>query len=118
MKPGNVTVALGAHVNHEDPYLMAGLYSLAGANPLSRFTVTSGDRTKQPLSGAFPIAPEGSSNHEIFATGRGPFDEAIDVTLNGIPVATMFTDAELAAHGLHAPVGGDPVHLTLVGVSG
>lgn len=118
-RPSNVSLAGGATIAHEDPALVDGLYALAAANPTRRFVFTSGDRSKQPAHPTFGIAaPEGSSNHELYAYGRAPYDEAIDVTVDGSPIAAVISAVELAAHGLWNGVGGDPVHTALVGVHG
>ena len=113
----NVSVAPGVNLAHEDPALLASFYAFAKRNPFNVFTITSGDRTKQPTSGPFPIAPEGTSNHERYVTGRG-LDEAIDVTTNAIPIGDAISAESLAAFGLHTPVRSDPVHVTLLGVNG
>lgn len=117
-RPGNVGLAGGVSIAHEDPRLLADLYALASRHPGSSFEVTSGDRSSQPASGPYPIAPEGRSLHELVAYARGRFDEAIDVVVNGTPIAYALSPGELAAAGVHAPVAGDPVHLTLLGVNG
>lgn len=113
----NVGIAPGVNIAHEDPALINAFYSYARRQPLDVFTITSGDRESQPTSSPFPIAPEGTSNHERWVTGRG-FDEAIDVVNGGVPIGETTAAIELGAFGLHLPVRSDPVHVTLLGVNG
>lgn len=113
----NVTLARGVDTSHEDSALLAAFYGLAAGDPLGRYTITSGDRSRQPSSGAFPIAPEGKSFHERWAY-LGQSDEAIDVTRNGTPIGRALSPGVLEVHGLQTPVAGDPVHVTLLGWNG
>ncbi len=113
----NVGVAAGVNIAHEDPALLAAFYSFARDNPMDVFTITSGDRTKQPTSSPFPIAPEGTSFHERWATGKG-LDEAIDVVEGGTPIGDTSAGAKLGAFGLQTYVRQDPVHVTLIGWNG
>lgn len=115
--PHNVGVASGVSVAHEDPSLLNAFYAFAKDHPMDVFTITSGDRTKQPTSSPFPIAPEGTSFHERYATGKG-LDEAIDVTDAGTPIGDTSAAATLRSFGLQTYVRQDPVHVTLVGWNG
>lgn len=112
-KPRNVSIAPGASVEHEDPQLMADFYRFASDFQTVNFTVTSGDRAKQPSSSPYPIAPEGKSLHERFATGKG-LDEAIDVVANGNPLGQVSSNSLLSRYGIHVPFSNDPVHTELL----
>ena len=115
--PTNVKIGSSTTISHEDTALLASFYGLAAGDPLGHYTITSGDRTQQPASGPYPIAPEGKSFHERFAYLGEP-DEAIDVTRNGVPIGKAVSEGVLIAHGLQTPVASDPVHLTLIGWNG
>ena len=115
--PGNV--AVNAPITHEDPVLLRDFFAFAAANPLRRYTITSGDRTSQPASGVGGnVAPEGASYHELYAYGKAPFDEAIDVTVDGRYLGSDETAAQLHGYGLQLPVKTDLVHVTRTGWNG
>lgn len=115
--PANVHVNQGVDNTHEDPVLLSSFYNLAAAHPRDRFVETSGARYVQPLSGPYPIAPQGRSNHDPRATGTG-MAEALDAIVNGRPIAEVYGPNELAVFALHASVPGDSVHLTPMTVLG
>lgn len=81
-------------------------------------TITSGYRSYQEqealyqryLAGGNIAAKPGQSNHE-----RG---EALDLTINGVPIALAVPASVLARFGLHNPVRGDYPHTTLLNVNG
>lgn len=85
-------------------------------------TVTSGfrDRAKQAalyqryVDSGFDrskiAARAGLSNHE--------FGRALDLVINGVPIASAVPAATLRRFGLHNPVSGDLPHTTLLGISG
>lgn len=96
---------------------MSDFYRYAAANPGTAFTITSGDRTHQPSSGPYPIAPEGKSLHERWAYHQQA-DEAIDVIANGQPLAQFAFNHPLVGYGLHIPFSNDPVHTELLEFNG
>lgn len=106
---------------HVDWRLLNALNGL-GAEIGSTIVITSGFRTYNEQAALYDryrrsgfqqryiAAKPGTSNHE-----KG---EACDCTVGGVAMANAVPGFQLAAHGLHCPVAGDPVHTTLSEVSG
>jgi D-alanyl-D-alanine carboxypeptidase len=93
------------------PELLRRLEALARSRG-QKLHVTSGHRSieeQQRLwdnrhSNPFPVAPPGQSRHQ---SGR-----AADVTIGGVPIQNVVSDAELRRFGL-VPLKGDEVHVEL-----
>lgn len=100
---------------------------VASANQLARYlgkkiTVTSGFRSRDEQAKLYQrylnsgksiryiAAAPGTSNHEG--------GEALDLAINGVPIASAVPADVLARFGLHTPVKGDLPHTTLLSVNG
>lgn len=115
--PAGLIVAPDTSLHGVNPQLVSSVAALARylGKPIE---VVSGyrDRTEQAvlyqryLHGGNIAAKPGTSNHE-----RG---QAMDLTINGVPISQAVPASLLAKFGLHNPVSGDYPHTTLIGVNG
>jgi hypothetical protein len=115
--PALVHIQSDSTVTGVDKHLLRAVGELATylGKPI---TITSGYRSyaeqealyQRYLAGGNIAAKPGQSNHE-----RG---EALDLTVNGVPIALAVPASVLARFGLHNPVRGDYPHTTLLSVNG
>lgn len=111
----------GVSLDGVDPELISDANNL-GKSLGQKVTVESGYRDRAKQAGLYQryldsgkdnryiAAAPGTSNHE-----RG---EALDLSINGVPIARALRAQLLAKYGLHNPVSGDLPHTTLLRVNG